>query len=95
MKLRLIQVGFQVGLIKNTEKIYENCEFNNRNCLDVANGHWLYRLSDSARHIEKRQRSGINVGGDSVGNSVFFGVCDDHCFGNFRFESEEKSCVID
>ena len=76
-------------------KIYENSKFNYRNCIDVVSGHWLYYLPDSARHIEKRQRSGINVGGNSVGNSVFFGVCDDHRFSNFRFESEEESCVID
>lgn len=71
--------------------MYEGSRFNNRNRIYDFVGHRLCYLFDFARNEQSRQYSGINDGGDSVGNFMFFVVRADGCFGDFRYQGAEKT----
>ena len=57
-------------------------------------GHRSYYLSDPARCNEKRHRSGVNDGGDSVSRTVFCGVGRNNRFGDICFEIEKDHRAI-
>lgn len=88
--------GFSTLLskIKKQGEQNENSEFNYRNRIYGFVRHRDCDLSDSAWRDERRQRSGINDGGDSVSRTVFCVALGNNRFGGIRDKSSEKCRTI-